>query len=621
MKKKQLPKIILENILKALSGMFLFLLVVTGIIIYLYVKSRTADLIALSLERIRSQSVSLNKIRQKDDIMWWKELFDVILKEDGVDTIYTTEFAEYLKAIADDNMSTSEMDLISPEGIIMVSSMSENVGFDMHSTEQSEKMLKNIEESDGVYIEPDFNISPIHGLMMIYSAVKLSEYDGFILNGVTEEEYYPYKRWYLESRVPFMRIGREGYFLLIDEDNEIISSPENEHNGEKPDLNVDLKELAESGRMARDTVYGVSSYVKAIKEGNDLFVGVYPVSETWENWNLSFIVLVTIYSIVFVFLFLLIHRLTMWHVVKGVVSLDGSLKKITEGDLEEKADFRESVEFDEFSNGINHMVDRLKGLIKEAEETIDAELALSAKIQAAFLPREFPPFPERDEFELYALMIPAKEVGGDFYDFFLIDEDHLALVMADVSGKGIPAAMFMVMTKDKLRHSTLKYGTNVAEAIREVNAELCAENDEMLFVTVWLGVFTISTGRMDYVDAGHNYPAICRNGEKFTIEQDVHETMIALLDGKEFEAGAFTLSPGDILYLYTDGVTEACDPEGKLFHENRMLDALNEDTDLPVEDIDASVRSAVTEFAQGEIQADDITTLVFRYKRVKEGTK
>ena len=621
MKKKQLPKIILENILKALSGMFLFLLAITGIIIYLYVKSRTDDLITLSLERISSYSSSYYERDRKEDITWWKDHIDSDIREKGVDYINTAEFAEWLKKSAYENTSTSEMSRVSPDGIILASSVSGNVGFDMHSTEQSEKMLKKIGESDGIYIEPDFNISPIHGLMIRYNAAYLSEYDGFILSEQTKEEYYLDKRMFLFSRIPFMRIGREGYFLLIDGDNDIIASPENVYNGEKPDLNVNLRELTESGRMTRDTVYGVSSYVRALKEGNDLIVGIYPVSETWESWKHSLIVLVTIYIIVFAILFLLIHRLTMKHVVKGVVSLDGSLKKITEGDLEEKADFRESVEFDEFSNGINHMVDRLKGLIKEAEETIDAELALSAKVQAAFLPREFPPFPERDEFELYAKMVPAKEVGGDFYDFFLIDEDHLALVMADVSGKGIPAAMFMVMAKDKLRHSTLKYGTDVAEAIREVNAELCAENDEMLFVTVWLGVFTISTGRMDYVDAGHNYPAICRNGEKFTVEEDVHEMSIALLDDKEFEAGAFTLSPGDILFLYTDGVTEACDPEGKLFHENRMLDALNEDTTLSVEDIDASVRTAVAEFAQGEIQSDDITTLVFRYKKVKEGTK
>ncbi|MCR5237235.1 MAG: PP2C family protein-serine/threonine phosphatase [Lachnospiraceae bacterium] len=250
----------------------------------------------------------------------------------------------------------------------------------------------------------------------------------------------------------------------------------------------------------------------------------------------------------------------------------------------------------------------------EEEARIEAELALAAKIQTSFLPRDFPAFPERDEFELYASMTPAKEVGGDFYDFFFTDSDHLALVMADVSGKGIPAAMFMAAGKNKIRNAVMKHGTDVAEAVREANIELYKENDAGLFITVWLGVFTVSTGHMDYVDAGHEYPAISRNGGEFVAEEDVHCAPVAARKKTKFEAGAFDLKSGDILYLYTDGVTEANNSAGEMFRRGRMLEALNRSINAPVEDIDRAVRGSLTEFVQNAPQFDDTTMLVFRYK-------
>ena len=613
MKKKQLTKIIRDNILMTLAGIFLFLMVITTIFAYLYVKSVTGDLIFFRIENMSSYAVFMEEGFQVDEIAWRQEEFDHDIQENGDSYIRTIEFTEFLKDIVRDNVAESEMNLVSTDGIIVASSVSGNVGFDMHSTELSEELLNKIEESDGIYVMPDFIESPMDGSTMRYSAVKLTAYEGFVLRGVTPEEYQIDKQWYLSGRIPFMRIGREGYYLLIDKNNEIIYSPENKHNGEKPDIDVNLKELAENGRIAKDTIYGVSSYIGALKDGDDLIVAVYPVSEAWEEWIASLIVLIAVYAIVFVVLFMLINRLTGKHVVKGVVSLDNSLAKITGGDLEEKADFRDSIEFDELSDGINYMVDRLKELIKEAEKRINDELAMAAEIQTSFLPREFPPFPDRDEFELYACMIPAKEVGGDFYDFFLIDDDHLALVIADVSGKGIPAAMFMVMAKDKLRHSVSKYGTDVAEAVTKVNAELCRENDAGLFVTVWVGVLTISTGHMDYVDAGHDYPAIYRAGGEFVIEKDVHCAMVGAMSFTELKAGAFDLKAGDIIYLYTDGITEAINASEEMFREERMIEALNKDTTASVEDIDAAVRSLVADFVKDAPQFDDMTTLVFRY--------
>ncbi len=191
---------------------------------------------------------------------------------------------------------------------------------------------------------------------------------------------------------------------------------------------------------------------------------------------------------------------------------------------------------------------------------------------------------------------------------------NLAPVMADVSGKGIPAAMFMAAAKNKIQNAVMKHETDVAEAVREANIELCKENDAGLFVTVWVGVFTVSTGHMDYVDAGHEYPAIYRNGGEFSAKEDVHCAPVAARKKTKFEAGAFDLKAGDILYLYTDGVTEANNSAGEMFRRGRMLEALNKNVNAAVEDIDLAVRRALAEFVQDAPQFDDTTMLVLRYK-------
>jgi serine phosphatase RsbU (regulator of sigma subunit) len=213
-------------------------------------------------------------------------------------------------------------------------------------------------------------------------------------------------------------------------------------------------------------------------------------------------------------------------------------------------------------------------------------------------------------------MVPAKNVGGDFYDYFFVDEDHLALVMADVSGKGIPAAMFMAVAKTRLRQSVFNCKTDVARAMEEANTELSKDNDEMMFVTIWLGVVDLMTGHVDYVNAGHEYPAICSAQDGFKLYEGLHGPFAAAVGGTKYTAGSFELAPGDILFQYTDGITEATDANENMFREDRMIEALNKDITASVEDIDAAVRTAVADFVKDAPQFDDMTTLVFRYKGI-----
>ncbi len=614
MKKKHLSQIIQGKILMAVAGVFAFLMVITLLLFFFFAKDRTIDLIHKGLESCDSNAVCSGEKNRDKAVHAWAEYIGEYLEGEGADAVTSDKFTDYLNIIVSQNITESELNMIDADGIIVASSNPENVGFDMHSKEESERILQGMEESDDVYIQ-DCMESPINGSLMQYSGVSMPD-GGYVLSGQNQDIFNQLKTDILSRSIPFGRIGKEGYFLLIDQDDVIISSPQDQYDGEKLALKVSPEELAESGEIIRANVFGTYSWVGATvaTDNGDFLVAVYPLREAWNTWIVSTIVLVVIYAMVFLIIFLLVHRMVMKHMVEGVYSLNGSLKKITGGDLEEKADFRESLEFDELSDEINNMVGRLEDLIKEAEKKINEELAMAAEIQISFLPRESPAFPDRDEFELFASMVPAKEVGGDFYDFFFTDEDHLALVIADVSGKGIPAAMFMVMAKDKLRHSVKKYGTNVSEAVREANEELYRENDAGLFVTIWVGVLTISTGHVDYVDAGHDYPAIYRAGEGFTIDKDVHCSMAGIMDGIPFPSGSFELHEGDVLYLYTDGVTEATDASDEMFRMERMLEVLNQNPDAPVEKIDAAVRVAIADFVKDAPQFDDMTMLVFRYK-------
>ena len=246
------------------------------------------------------------------------------------------------------------------------------------------------------------------------------------------------------------------------------------------------------------------------------------------------------------------------------------------------------------------------------KQRITAELDMAGRIQNGSLPHRFPPFPDRHEFDLYASMDPARAVGGDFYDFFLVDDDHLCLVMADVSGKGIPAALFMMVSKAILQSGAI-HGSTPAEILGKTNDAICSNNQEEMFVTVWLGILEISTGRIVAANAGHEYPALSKNGT-FTLMKDRHGLVIGALEGAKYRDYELTLSPGDKLFLYTDGVPEATDAQQQMFGTDRMLEALNGDPDASPEQVLENVRRAVDGFVQAAEQFDDLTMLCLEYR-------
>ena len=257
-------------------------------------------------------------------------------------------------------------------------------------------------------------------------------------------------------------------------------------------------------------------------------------------------------------------------------------------------------------------VDEVRRVTAE-KERIGTELQMARQIQEGMLPGIFPPFPDRKDFDLYASMDPAKEVGGDFYDFFLTDSDHLALVMADVSGKGVPGALFMMASKIILKSNAMQGGTP-AEILARTNRAICANNSMEMFVTVWLGILEISTGRLTAANAGHEYPIIKRADGSFELLKDRHGFVIGGLDGAQYRGYDLRLLPGDKLFLYTDGVPEATDGDSEMFGTERMLAALNtHGGDTPGE-ILAGMHEAVDAFVGSAEQFDDLTMLCLEYK-------
>ena len=247
------------------------------------------------------------------------------------------------------------------------------------------------------------------------------------------------------------------------------------------------------------------------------------------------------------------------------------------------------------------------------KERIGTELHMAKQIQEGMLPSIFPAFPDRTEFDLYASMDPAKEVGGDFYDFFLIDNDHLALVMADVSGKGVPGALFMMASKNILQSNAMQ-GGSPADILERMNKIICANNPMQMFVTVWLGILEIPTGRLIASNAGHEYPMIRRTSGIFEIFRDKHGFVVGGMEGVKYKAYELQLHPGDMLFLYTDGVPEATNNKNELFGTDRMLSSLNgHPGDIPSATLQ-HMQDAVDVFVDGAEQFDDLTMLCLEYK-------
>ena len=331
---------------------------------------------------------------------------------------------------------------------------------------------------------------------------------------------------------------------------------------------------------------------------------------------------VTLYLVIFMeiliytALFILIYQLLKKKVINNLHRVNEGLNAITNGNLDTQINVRNYDEFSELSDDVNATVSALKHYIQEAEERMDKELELARKIQHSALPSVFPIYPNRPDFDMYAYMDAAKEVGGDFYDFYLLDSYTLVFMIADVSGKGIPAALFM-MTAKTLIKGLAENGNEVEEVFNRANRKLCEANDAGMFITAWMGKLDLRTGVVSFVNAGHNPPLLRRRDGQVQYLRTKPNFVLAGMEETKYRRQELQLEPGDMIYLYTDGVTEAVNSDETLYGEERLENCVRE-VDQDPRSVCKGVTAQVAAFAGDTPQADDITMLCLKMKAMHE---
>lgn len=400
---------------------------------------------------------------------------------------------------------------------------------------------------------------------------------------------------------PFCYILKNGKIEIGKNDGEYIN---------ETDLKVFYSKL---GKFCFEyTMFGEPSLCKVSDAGSgNIVISYIPSEEAFWYRNTQVYEMTFAYTIMFAIVFLLISIMLNQIVVKNIDKVNASLNLITSGNLDEVVNARGSSEFNSLSNDINATVTSLKGYIEDAKKRIEQELMFAETIQMSSLPRNFR-FPSHTGCELYALMDPAKQVGGDFYDFFFVDAHKLALVIADVSGKGIPAALFMMRAKTAIC-SYAQTQSSPKEILAKTNASLCEGNDAQMFVTAWIGIIDLITGKMTCANAGHEYPILYRNGEGMSLFQDQHSLPLAAFDELNVKEYEIILKPEDGIFVYTDGIPEAINKTNEQYTTDRLLKVLNTNVSDDVTTLLLKSKEDVDEFAEGVDQFDDITMLGFKF--------
>ena len=431
--------------------------------------------------------------------------------------------------------------------------------------------------------------------------------------------------------VDFDPSSDKDYAFIVSANGDIVASPYIDKNSsvfeninEPNNMYYPIKESILSKELGISTLGDIFCAYAPIKTADWTLCIYIPSSlvlmgvRNIENTLKRIIIIFAIILVVSLILVYLLSKRVSKRITAPILTLKNDVDIISKGDLDYQARVIGNDEISDLANSFNSMTSSLKNYINDLtnltaeKERIGAELNVATHIQSSMLPSIFPAFPHDARFDIFATMNPAKEVGGDFYDFFKVDEKHLAMVVADVSGKGVPAALFMVIGKTLIKdHTNLK--TYLSDTFYEVNNMLCESNSENLFITAFEAVINVETGHMKYVNAGHEMPFICRKG-KWTVEKIKPGFVLAGMENMKFTSGEMYLEKGDKFFQYTDGVTEATSAKNELYGMERLEKALDANINKSMRELLPAIKEDIDRFVGDTPQFDDITMLGYEQK-------
>lgn len=559
----------------------------------------------LLLRNLEDVQHSIEQASDKELLEITRDIAGVLSNDMNPDSIH---------ALAE-SFGVSEINIVDQDGVIILSNDEMYIGFDMDSGEQSREFLALLEGTDElVQRYQPMTINP--EVSRKYAGAALDG-GGFVQVGYDAVHFQGKIAQEVADAAKYRRIGQTGCIIICDEQGKIVSDRDG-HEGQSIAL------IGHAGNRVYAPltcylaeIYGEESLFMYTQTEGYFMIAVLPEHEAMFQRNASVYMLAFMEIIVFAALFIEVFFLIKKLVVRNIQKINASLAQITSGNLNITVDVRSNEEFASLSDDINQTVDTLRRYIDEAAARIDKELEFARQIQLSALPSVFPPYPNRKDFSIFASMDAAREVGGDFYDFYLLGENRLAFLVADVSGKGIPAAMFMMNAKTLIK-GLVESGHDVDAVFTIANTRLCQYNDTGMFVTAWLGILNLETGKLRYVNAGHNPPAIRKGEGAFELLKSRANLVLAGMDGIRYRSTEITLDPGDEIYLYTDGVTEAQNESRILFGNDRLLQSLNAVREQTVEERCMQVKKDVENFVKDASQFDDMTMLCVKRNLIKQ---
>ena len=518
-----------------------------------------------------------------------------------------------------------EINVVNEDGIIINSTESDVIGnYDMNSKAQSKEFVDMLKVQDS-FVQEYSPRGKDESVWRKYAAMNLSD-GGFIQVGYDAEQFHEMLNEFVVDVTKNRHVGTGGFVAVCNDQLALVID------NEYADLSISTIGIdppleMEKGKTATELYYadivdGKTDdsvrymYVFKFVEGYCIIAAM-PEAEAMfmrdASLYTSIFMQVLIFAALFVFIYILIKRV----IINNLKKINDTLGRITEGDLNVTVDVRSNEEFSSLSDDINSTVTTLKRYIAEAAARIDKELEYAKQIQLSALPTNFP---QDEEHSIYAQMIAAKEVGGDFYDFYKLSETTVAFLAADVSGKGIPAAMFMMTAKTIIK-DLAERGMAVNDIFIKANEKLCENNESGMFVTAWMGILDLTTGNVQFANAGHNPPLLKRADGSFEYLKTRAGFVLAGMEGVRYRIGEITLNPGDRLFLYTDGVPEATNTENKLYGEDRLLAFMNQNARMEATKLLPALKANIDEFVGEAPQFDDITMLMFDYKPKKGGER